>query len=73
VDILVDPPQGRAQARVHPHHHLGRHVEGRANLRRRIGEPEEIARVAASLVGDGSSHINGTVVADGGEPSPLPG
>ncbi|MET0132934.1 MAG: SDR family oxidoreductase [Kibdelosporangium sp.] len=54
---------------------LGDNVEmlGRANLRERIGEPDEIARVVQFLVDAGSSYINGTViVANGGEPSSLP-
>ncbi|HWO67120.1 MAG TPA: SDR family oxidoreductase [Umezawaea sp.] len=54
---------------------LGEHVDvlGRANLRDRIGEPEEIAAVVRFLVDAGSSYINGTVVvASGGEPSSLP-
>ncbi|MCS7475731.1 SDR family NAD(P)-dependent oxidoreductase [Umezawaea endophytica] len=54
---------------------LGEHVDalGRANLRDRIGEPEEIAAVVRFLVDAGSSYINGTVVvANGGEPSSLP-
>ncbi len=54
---------------------LGDNVDvlGRANLRERIGEPEEIARVVRFLVDSDSSYINGTVVvANGGEPSGLP-
>ncbi|UOZ03090.1 SDR family NAD(P)-dependent oxidoreductase [Amycolatopsis sp. WQ 127309] len=54
---------------------LGDNVDvlGRANLRERIGEPEEIARVVRFLVDADSSYINGTVVvANGGEPSGLP-
>ncbi|WP_218041367.1 SDR family NAD(P)-dependent oxidoreductase [Acrocarpospora macrocephala] len=54
---------------------LGDNVEalGRANLRERIGEPEEIASVVQFLIEAGSSYINGTViVASGGEPSSLP-
>lgn len=54
---------------------LGDNVEmlGRANLRERIGEPDEIARVVQFLVDADSSYINGTViVANGGEPSSLP-
>ena len=54
---------------------LGEHVDalGRANLRDRIGEPEEIAAVVRFLVDADSSYINGTVVvANGGEPSSLP-
>ncbi|WP_328457232.1 MULTISPECIES: SDR family NAD(P)-dependent oxidoreductase [unclassified Amycolatopsis] len=54
---------------------LGANVDvlGRANLRERIGEPEEIARVVRFLVDAESSYINGTVVvANGGEPSGLP-
>ncbi|WP_326948367.1 SDR family oxidoreductase [Amycolatopsis sp. NBC_01307] len=54
---------------------LGDNVDvlGRANLRGRIGEPEEIARVVRFLVDSDSSYINGTVVvANGGEPSGLP-
>jgi NAD(P)-dependent dehydrogenase (short-subunit alcohol dehydrogenase family) len=54
---------------------LGDNVEllGRANLRERIGEPDEIARVVQFLVDAESSYINGTViVANGGEPSALP-
>ncbi|MEU0797806.1 SDR family oxidoreductase [Amycolatopsis sp. NPDC005961] len=54
---------------------LGDDVEmlGRANLRERIGEPDEIARVVGFLVNADSSYINGTViVANGGEPSALP-
>jgi NAD(P)-dependent dehydrogenase (short-subunit alcohol dehydrogenase family) len=54
---------------------LGDNVEalGRANLRERIGEPEEIASVVQFLIDAGSSYINGTViVANGGEPSSLP-
>ncbi|WP_328649336.1 SDR family oxidoreductase [Amycolatopsis sp. NBC_00348] len=54
---------------------LGGNVDvlGRANLRERIGEPEEIARVVRFLVDSDSSYINGTVVvANGGEPSGLP-
>jgi NAD(P)-dependent dehydrogenase (short-subunit alcohol dehydrogenase family) len=55
---------------------LGENIEmlGRANLRQRIGEPEEIARIVAFLVSDDAGYINGTVVvANGGEPSLLPG
>jgi NAD(P)-dependent dehydrogenase (short-subunit alcohol dehydrogenase family) len=54
---------------------LGDNVEmlGRANLRERIGEPDEIARVVEFLVDADSSYVNGTViVANGGEPSALP-
>ncbi|MEV0386018.1 SDR family oxidoreductase [Nonomuraea sp. NPDC050643] len=54
---------------------LGENVDalGRANLRDRIGEPEEIASVVQFLIEAGSSYINGTVVvANGGEPSSLP-
>jgi NAD(P)-dependent dehydrogenase (short-subunit alcohol dehydrogenase family) len=54
---------------------LGDNVDvlGRATLRERIGEPEEIARVVRFLVDADSSYINGTVVvANGGEPSGLP-
>ena len=54
---------------------LGDNVEmlGRANLRERIGEPDEIARIVGFLVDADSSYINGTViVANGGEPSSLP-
>jgi NAD(P)-dependent dehydrogenase (short-subunit alcohol dehydrogenase family) len=48
-------------------------VLGQANLRGRVGEPEEIAEVVGFLVGDGSSYINGSViVASGGERSSLP-
>ena len=53
---------------------LGDDVEtlGRANLRGRIGEPDEIAKVVQFLVDDDSGYINGTVVvANGGEPSVL--
>jgi NAD(P)-dependent dehydrogenase (short-subunit alcohol dehydrogenase family) len=46
---------------------------GQINLRSRIGEPEEIARVVQFLVDDASSYINGTVVlANGGERSSMP-
>ncbi len=46
---------------------------GRANLRGRIGEPEEIAAVVRFLVDDASAYVNGTVVvASGGELSALP-
>lgn len=46
---------------------------GQVNLRARIGEPEEIARIVQFLVDDDSSYINGTVVvANGGEPSAMP-
>jgi NAD(P)-dependent dehydrogenase (short-subunit alcohol dehydrogenase family) len=39
-----------------------------ANLRQRIGEPEEIVQVVQFLVDTDSSYINGTViVANGGE------
>ncbi|WP_306205714.1 SDR family NAD(P)-dependent oxidoreductase [Actinoplanes sp. RD1] len=42
--------------------------------RGRIGDPAEIAAVVLFLVGDGSSYVNGTVVAvHGGERSLLPG
>ena len=54
---------------------LGDNVEmlGRANLRERIGEPDEIAHIVRFLVDADSSYINGTViVANGGEPSSLP-
>ncbi|MEA5363849.1 SDR family oxidoreductase [Amycolatopsis sp., V23-08] len=54
---------------------LGDNVEvlGRATLRDRIGEPDEIARVVRFLVDADSSYINGTVIlANGGEPSALP-
>ncbi|GIM90671.1 SDR family NAD(P)-dependent oxidoreductase [Paractinoplanes toevensis] len=55
---------------------LGENVEilGQANLRGRVGDPEEIAEVVLFLVDDRSSYINGTVVvANGGERSALPG
>jgi NAD(P)-dependent dehydrogenase (short-subunit alcohol dehydrogenase family) len=54
---------------------LGEHVDalGRANLRDRIGEPEEIASVVQFLVDADSSYINGAVLlANGGEPSSMP-
>ncbi len=54
---------------------LGDNVEllGRANLRERIGEPDEIAHIVRFLVNADSGYINGTViVANGGEPSALP-
>jgi NAD(P)-dependent dehydrogenase (short-subunit alcohol dehydrogenase family) len=54
---------------------LGEHVDalGRANLRDRIGEPEEIASVVRFLVDADSSYINGAVLlANGGEPSSMP-
>ncbi|MFD9701573.1 SDR family NAD(P)-dependent oxidoreductase [Lentzea sp. NPDC059081] len=54
---------------------LGDNVDmlGRATLRARIGEPEEIAHVVRFLVNADSDYINGTVVvANGGEPSALP-
>ncbi len=54
---------------------LGEHVEalGRANLRGRIGEPEEIAHIVHFLVHDASAYVNGSiVVASGGELSSLP-
>ncbi|MFD9735223.1 SDR family NAD(P)-dependent oxidoreductase [Umezawaea sp. NPDC059074] len=54
---------------------LGEHVEvlGRANVRGRIGEPEEIAHVVRFLVDEASAYINGTVVvASGGELSSMP-
>jgi NAD(P)-dependent dehydrogenase (short-subunit alcohol dehydrogenase family) len=48
-------------------------VLGQANLRGRVGEPDEIADVVLFLVDDRSSYINGTVViANGGERSALP-
>jgi NAD(P)-dependent dehydrogenase (short-subunit alcohol dehydrogenase family) len=55
---------------------LGDNVEamGQANIRGRVGEPDEIAEVVAFLAGDRSSYINGTVVvANGGERSSMPG
>ncbi|WP_432839944.1 SDR family NAD(P)-dependent oxidoreductase [Dactylosporangium sp. CA-092794] len=55
---------------------LGGNVEllGQANLRGRVGEPDEIADVVLFLVDDRSSYINGTVVlANGGERASLPG
>ncbi|MET7339104.1 SDR family oxidoreductase [Nonomuraea sp. NPDC005650] len=46
---------------------------GGANLRGRIGEPEEIAQIVLFLVSEASSYINGTVIAaDGGELSTAP-
>jgi NAD(P)-dependent dehydrogenase (short-subunit alcohol dehydrogenase family) len=55
---------------------LGDNVEamGQANIRGRVGEPDEIAEVVAFLAGDRSSYINGTVVvANGGERTSMPG
>ncbi|WNV86149.1 SDR family oxidoreductase [Umezawaea sp. Da 62-37] len=54
---------------------LGENVEalGRANVRGRIGEPEEIAAIVRFLVDDASSYVNGAViVASGGELSSMP-
>ncbi|MFI5908063.1 SDR family NAD(P)-dependent oxidoreductase [Dactylosporangium sp. NPDC051541] len=49
-------------------------MEAHANVRGRVGEPDEIADVVLFLVEDRSSYINGTVVlANGGERSALPG
>lgn len=55
---------------------LGGNVEalGRANIRGRVGEPDEIAEIVLFLAGPASSYINGAVVsATGGERSLLPG
>lgn len=55
---------------------LGENVEvlGQANVRGRVGEPDEVANVVLFLVDDRSSYINGAVVvANGGERSSLPG
>ncbi|WP_329138585.1 SDR family oxidoreductase [Streptomyces sp. NBC_01476] len=55
---------------------LGENVEmlGQANVRGRVGEPEEIAEIVLFLAGPASSYINGTVIsATGGERSSLPG
>ncbi|MEO3927642.1 SDR family oxidoreductase [Micromonosporaceae bacterium B7E4] len=55
---------------------LGENVEvlGQANIRGRVGEPDEVADVGLFLIDGRSSYINGTVVvANGGERSPLPG
>jgi NAD(P)-dependent dehydrogenase (short-subunit alcohol dehydrogenase family) len=54
---------------------LGEHIEmlGQANLRGRVGEPDEVADVVLFLVGDESSYVNGSViVASGGERSLMP-
>jgi len=49
-------------------------VLGQANVRGRVGEPEEIADVVLFLVSQRSSYLNGSVVlANGGERSALPG
>ncbi len=55
---------------------LGDNIDmlGQANIRGRVGEPEEIAEIVLFLVDDRSSYMNGTVVlANGGEKSALPG
>jgi NAD(P)-dependent dehydrogenase (short-subunit alcohol dehydrogenase family) len=55
---------------------LGDNVEalGQANIRGRVGEPEEIADVVLFLIDERSSYLNGSVVlANGGERSSLPG
>jgi len=55
---------------------LGEHIAmlDRANIRGRVGEPDEIADVVLFLVDDRSSYLNGTVVlANGGELSSMPG
>ena len=55
---------------------LGEHIVmlDRANIRGRVGEPDEIADVVLFLVDDRSSYLNGTVVlANGGELSSMPG
>lgn len=54
---------------------LGANIEafGQVNLRARIGEPDEIARIVQFLVDDDSSYMNGAVVvASGGERSSMP-
>jgi NAD(P)-dependent dehydrogenase (short-subunit alcohol dehydrogenase family) len=46
---------------------------GQLNPLQRYGQPEEIARVALFLAGDGASYINGQAIAvDGGLSSSLP-
>ncbi|HEY0937608.1 MAG TPA: SDR family oxidoreductase [Trebonia sp.] len=55
---------------------LGDNIEalGQANIRGRVGEPQEIADIVLFLVSERSTYINGAVlVASGGERSLLPG